>query len=596
MRKTILFFIGILLLTIGTRFTGLSWDKGQHLNPDERFLTMVAPELKFPKTIGEYFNTDTSPLNPHNKGFTFFVYGTWPMILVKGVGEALGKGGYDNLLTVGRITMATIDVFTACVVFAITKRIAKSNAKALMAFFFYAIMVLPIQQAHFFTVDSILTFCLAVTLLFLTFPINGTTGMLVGIAFGLSLATKISAAPVLAVIVIITGLSLLVNKKVSQTICFYLFFVLFSYCTLRVFLPYLFADSAFLSFHLNSKLMGNWKQLESFNDPKAWFPPGVQWIGTPPILYPLIQITFFGLGLPLMILVLTGVLWTVHTAKRQFYYFLPILFSLVIFLYEGVQYAKSMRYFLPMYPALAVTTGIFFIEMITKGKIPHDKKRLSIQKFVHWGLVTLLFLSFLWPTAFLFIYTKEHPRIAASNWIYTNIPSGTKLTYEHWDDPLPLNVEPKNNSIYTTLELPMYDPEGSTKWSTIEKKLTEADYIILSSNRVYGSIGQALFRYPVDETYYQALFNGRLGFTKVAEFTNRPFLPFPIPLCIIPPFTNYGWVDHAQTSCIQNGVSFVDDYADESFTVYDHPKVFIFKKTDPLKTQETIRQLISSLP
>jgi len=53
--------------------------------------------------------------------------------------------------------------------------------------------------------------------------------------------------------------------------------------------------------------------------------------------------------------------------------------------------------------------------------------------------------------------------------------------------------------------------------------------------------------------YYQELFSGKLGFKKVAEFTQYPTIPFL-------------------------NIEIDDQKADESFTVYDHPKVMIFKK------------------
>ena len=55
--------------------------------------------------------------------------------------------------------------------------------------------------------------------------------------------------------------------------------------------------------------------------------------------------------------------------------------------------------------------------------------------------------------------------------------------------------------------------------------------------------------------YYKKLFAGDLGFTKIAEFTSYPTL-----------------------SIGKLQMTINDDSADESFTVYDHPKIMIFKK------------------
>ena len=117
----------------------------------------------------------------------------------------------------------------------------------------------------------------------------------------------------------------------------------------------------------------------------------------------------------------------------------------------------------------------------------------------------------------------------------------------------------------------------------MSQNLKKTDYIILTSNRLYGSIMTVPEKYPVTFRYYQALFNGTLGFDKVAEFTSRPNLPLPfVKLCLTPPFIRYGIIARKNQECPLPGISFVTDYADESFTVYDHPKVIIFKKVKPL--------------
>ena len=74
----------------------------------------------------------------------------------------------------------------------------------------------------------------------------------------------------------------------------------------------------------------------------------------------------------------------------------------------------------------------------------------------------------------------------------------------------------------------------------------------MSSNRLYGSIPRLPMRYPMTTMYYKSLFDGSLGFEKVAEITSRPQL---------------------------FGIEIADDNAEEAFTVYDHPKVLIYKKT-----------------
>src|SRR3990172_645618 len=80
-------FAGILLVAFYFRFAGLNWDANQHLHPDERFLTMVTSAISIPDSLGEYFDSRASPLNPYNKDFGLFVYGDFPVTFTRLVAE-----------------------------------------------------------------------------------------------------------------------------------------------------------------------------------------------------------------------------------------------------------------------------------------------------------------------------------------------------------------------------------------------------------------------------------------------------------------------------------------------------------------------------
>jgi len=105
---------------------------------------------------------------------------------------------------------------------------------------------------------------------------------------------------------------------------------------------------------------------------------------------------------------------------------------------------------------------------------------------------------------------------------------------------------------YVMIQMEPYWEDVPEKREALLGWLDQTDYIILSSNRLYGSIPRLPERYPMTTRYYEMLFSGELGYEKVAEFTSRPRL---------------------------FGVEIADDNADESFTVYDHPKVTVFRKT-----------------
>ncbi|MDO8610585.1 MAG: hypothetical protein Q7R95_08620, partial [bacterium] len=99
------------------------------------------------------------------------------------------------------------------------------------------------------------------------------------------------------------------------------------------------------------------------------------------------------------------------------------------------------------------------------------------------------------------------------------------------------------------------------KWQEINSILIKSDYIIIASNRLYiplqklSDCSKYSKCYPITAKYFKRLFNNQIGFEKIKEFSSLP---------------------HFQILNMKFDID--DSSADESFTVYDHPKIFIFKK------------------
>lgn len=588
MIKKIGLFLTIIALGAFLRFTGLNWDQNQHLHPDERFLTMVAGAIRWPQTLGQYFDTNNSPLNPQNNNFDFFVYGTFPLFLVKFIAELIKKGDYNNLTLVGRYISSITDVGTMILVFFITRRITRfpnihepsyRNASfviSIMAMFFYAVMTLPIQLSHFFAVDPLLTFFLTLSFLIILYPATVHTVMLLGVSMGLAISSKITAVfffPVIALAYIFS----LYGKKThfSMIIMAIPIFFFCTYVVVRTAQPYLFTASGFLSPRLNPKITANWKQLKSFDNPDSGFPPSLQWVHTKRVVFPFFQMGVWGLGIPISLLVLFSLLYFfIHIRQtfRQKPLVVMLFWIAIVFGYQSMQFAKALRYFYPIYPAIAVLTGLGTYHLYTFLHSKFYRPVLSISAYV-----SVLFLL-MWPLSFISIFTRPHTRVAASNWIYENIPAEAVIAQEHWDDGLPLCISGFLCHRYTTIQLPLYDPDTQEKWKNVQNILNQADYLFLTSNRLSGSISQNPIRYPQTTQYYKDLFSGNGGFIPVAQFVSRPTIPLPIPLCISVPGFSYGVIAKNIESCQGRGIQIIDDYADETWTVYDHPKVIIFKK------------------
>jgi len=108
------------------------------------------------------------------------------------------------------------------------------------------------------------------------------------------------------------------------------------------------------------------------------------------------------------------------------------------------------------------------------------------------------------------IYSQPNTRTLATNWINQNIPQGTTIAVEHWDDGLPLY----GGENYITEQLTIYDqPDDENKWQKMNEKLKKSDYIVIASNRLYVPL-QKLTNckkykvcYPKTAEYYKKLFN-----------------------------------------------------------------------------------------
>lgn len=56
--------IAIFLLAAALRLNNLDWDRGQHVHPDERYMTYLATLLQRPSSLSAYFDSAASPSTP----------------------------------------------------------------------------------------------------------------------------------------------------------------------------------------------------------------------------------------------------------------------------------------------------------------------------------------------------------------------------------------------------------------------------------------------------------------------------------------------------------------------------------------------------
>ncbi len=149
----------------------------------------------------------------------------------------------------------------------------------------------------------------------------------------------------------------------------------------------------------------------------------------------------------------------------------------------------------------------------------------------------------------------------------------TVIAVESWDEGLPVPLDGRNpfGDLYTglTIEARWYDDPN--KLEMYLSALSQAEYIILPSQRAIWSSCRLPTTFPMTMTYYQALFDGSLGFEQAARFSAP--LRFG-PLAISDVGGAIGWGGEPDLPIFNNNLL----AAEEAFSVYDHPPVWIFRK------------------
>lgn len=591
----------ILVGAAAFRWTGLAWDNGYLFHPDERQIVLVISNLQLPQSLSEFFSPD-SPLNPK-----FFAYGSLPIYLLRALlpfappTHIVGPWSDDQLarwVLFGRWLSGLFDLGTIALTFGLGRR-AYTARVGLFAAACVALTILHIQLAHFYAVDTLLTFFTMATLYAAlcivknTIPAQNSTNtiskkwlVLSGICFGLALATKITALP-LAVPLFYACYRAAWNPASNvPTLKFSRARVLEIWRAMRR--PFLqVVGIALLTFVLTQPYaLLDWytfgrDAIRETLVARGWldYPYTRQFVGTLPVVYQVTQSAVWGMGLPLGIFAWGGGAlfvwqWWKTRAWRDT---LLLSFALLYFLTIAFQHAKYLRYLLPILPVLYILAAVAW------ARVLRNQRALAyVLGFIVLGA------SFLYALAFMQIYTREHPWLVASRWMYQNIPAGKTATVEQWDDALPVQLEVAGQkhfgSEYAQIILPMYDDDTDAKRALLAQALAQADVVVLASPRLYGSIGRNPARYPLTNRYYEKLFDGALGFEPVMTTRNDANV-LGISICDDPfaglPFdasrVRALWLD----ACDWNW-----GFADESFYVYDHPQPIVFEKTRVLNAAE----------
>ncbi|MGD2148645.1 MAG: DUF2298 domain-containing protein, partial [Anaerolineae bacterium] len=615
----------VLVLASYLRFTGLNWDEGQYIHPDEGHMRNTISLISWPTDLSLYFDTHQSPLNVRTKGHQYS-YGTLPLFLSRAAGEWLDQacdgsarplsravasvlirshisdcrpGAFTSVFNalVGRALSGLADLGTLVLVFCIGRRLY-DEATGLLAAGLGAVTAFMIQQAHFFTVDSTACFF---TMFVALFSVRAaqvgrwTDFALAGLGVGLAAASKVSAATS-ALLVVLAGVSRLTSRAwpgsvlhlsvariASSSWPLFLRLCLaglLSLIAFRVAQPYAFEGPGILGIRPSPEWFGRLSEIRAEQSGQVDLPSGRQWAGRLPIAFPWMNMVVWGMGLPLGIAAWAGWAATgvelLFGAPRGRRHLVLWGWATVFFLYQATRWVKTMRAFLPLYPLLLLFGACWMVRVARSRRAWCRRIGIGLSGVAALGAV-------LWGLAFCTIYLGPHPRLAASRWIYDHVPAGVTVANEHWDWGLPLRIDGHDpfGGIYRGIEMQNYNEDTEEKRQQLAAWLDEADWIFLASNRLYGSIPRLPARYPLTIVYYRALFAEELGFELEADFTSYPALgPF-----IFPDQENPFEPVEADFVAQRRPIAVPLPPAEEAFSVYDHPRVLLFRKTEQYSTE-----------
>ena len=627
---------GTLLLALGLRFYGLDWDDGYPFtpHPDERAILMNVGELRLPP-LGDLHLLGSAEDSPWNPGW--FPYGSFPLYLLKlvqyGYGWLTGVDLHD-LRIAGRAISALADLAAVGVIYLLGRRVY-GRREGLLAAFMASVAVIHIQLSHFYAVDTLLALFVVAALYFMyRIAQDGRPrdSVLAGVFIGLGLATKVSQAPILLVFVTAHFLFVIAalrsaaepaatRERVRLSLRGIAGGVAAALAVLVVTQPYMLLDWS----HFYGDFVEQSEMVRRIRD----YPYTRQYIDTTPYWYHVSQLSAWGLGWPMGIAAWGGLVYAALRGSPVRFglaylavgWILPMAVLLVstsilaiaaasliavvstvsmvplrsresrgdllllawvlpYLLVIGALEVKFLRYLIPVTPVLLLF-GARLMLAVWDGL---SRSRPGLRPVAAAGGVLILAATAFYAFAYLSIYGEPHTAIRTADWLKSNVSEGSVVLKEHWEEIIP--------GVGGMRELPLYEDDTPQKVGRVSDMLAEADYLVFYSNRLYGTIPRLPERYPVSREYYRALFTGRLGydlahaetayptlagFSFVHETFARPDLPVPVGLDTFEPAAR----------SLQRG------FADESFSVYDHPTVMVFRNAARFDA-ETIRRVLGA--
>lgn len=520
------------------RFFKLNWGEGYFFHPDEYHIVGAVDRLHFPDRMDPQL----------------FSYGSFSVYLIYFTRLLIG----GNSFLIGRFYSAFFSTLTLVVVYLITRKLFKKNLYQLLATLVVAVTPGIIQQAHFTTPESILTFWLSMVLLLSIKWLETKRGLFVylaAIALGFAIGTKITGLVFFPILIF----ALLINFRLKPKSIIGIL--------RKVILTLLLAGISFFIVFPFSLL--DWSNFRNTTNYESGLAKGEQivfytkqFINTQPVIFQLEKVFPFALNPVLMISGIVGFLLMclllfkqILNRKKLNYVRIVVILGFVCYLIPNlILFTKWTRFVSPSFAYFAIFAVFAFYSI---------EKKIN-QKLYQLILFVFIIFNLLWSAMFFSIYISHDVRIQASSWINSNLPPNTFIL-----------TESRN-----TLEVPLTGPQTKFPFEfydiddnhflagQLPVYLARSNYFIIQSRRLFANFSRLPYSNPKIAGFYSALFSGRLGFKEIKEFSSYPKLTIGNIKIDIP-----------------------DEMAEETWSVFDHPVVRIYQKQINL-TQQDYAQIL----
>lgn len=519
----------LLLVAARLRLLAPDWDGGIAAHPDERYVLGVAASVPLGANVCAYAPD--------------FPYGHLPITLAQVLVRA--APGHDPLYA-ARLLSGLVGVVGVAVAGRLGRQLAGSIG-GLLAVTVAAFSPLLIQQAHFYTVDPLGMTLASGAILAAQRRRWELAGMLGGLALACKLTLVIVFVPLL-----ITALVGGAPRGVSSG----------GAMSPRLPRVGLGAACAFLVASpwslLTPRLCWRGPLQQSLMAAGHYeLPYTMQYSGTLPYVYPIVQMGLWGLG---ALATLSGALGLLIAIKRlgglRRAVAVPAWsWALVYLCIVGGVGTKFPRYMLPLYPVWAAWAAYGIIWL-------WGQRRFAGALL---GVLTALTTSIA-GLAQIGVYGQPHPWIVASERLYERLEPGSIIGIEAWDHPLPVPLPAGDVSQFVQRTAPLYDDESTQKSSALSDLSAQADVLVIASRRGYGALARWPLRFPETLEWYAGSLHGR----SVEVYTRCPRIG---PVAFSDDPLRDAGLDVGLTVAQICGTRWAVrlPHLDESFRVYDAP-------------------------